>query len=116
MHDMETYIPIDQKKLSKSDRSKALSAFVFLVEKHDGSIKARKCAVGSKQRTWEGYKKEDDASPTVATDSVIVTSVIEAHEERDEATLDLPGAYLHAKNDEHIIMPVRTLAQYAPKF
>ena len=81
LHDMETYIPMDPKKLSRIDRFKALSALMFLVEKRDGSIKARKCTVGSKQRTWEGYKKEDGASPTVATDSVIVTSVIEAHED-----------------------------------
>jgi len=60
--------------------------------------------VGNQQRTWEGYKKEDRASPNVATDSVIVTLVIEAHEEQDEATLDLPGAHLHAENDEHTIM------------
>ena len=33
-----------------------------------------------------------------------MTSVTEAHEEQDEAILYLPDAYLHAKNDEHIIM------------
>ena len=67
---------MDPKKLSRIDRFKALSVLMFLVEKHDGSIMARKFDVGSKQRTWEGYKKEDGASPTVATDSVIVTSVV----------------------------------------
>ena len=60
---------------------------------------------GRKQAAYlGGYKKEVGASPTVATDSVIVTSVIEVNEERDGATLDLPGAYLHAENDEHITM------------
>jgi len=78
---METYIPMDPKKLSRIDKSKALSTLMFLVKKRDdGSIKAKKYAVGSKQCTWKGYKKEDRASPTVATDTVIVTSVIEANE------------------------------------
>jgi len=54
LHETETYIPMVPKKLSRIDRFKALSALMFLVEKRDGSIKARKCAVRSKQRTWEG--------------------------------------------------------------
>ena len=50
LHDMETYIPMDPKKLSRIDRFKALSALMFLIEKRDGSIKAQKCAVGSNRR------------------------------------------------------------------
>ena len=67
-------------------------------------IKARMHALGSKQHTWEGYKKEYGAPLTLATDSVIVTSVIEANEKRDTTTLDLPGIYLHAENNKHIII------------
>jgi len=32
---------------------------MFIVEKRDGRIKARICAVGSKQRTFDGYDKAD---------------------------------------------------------
>jgi len=67
--------------------------------------------VGSKQRTFEGYNKSDWASPTVSTDAVLMTSAIDAHEERHRATCDLPGAYLNTnldpdgKNtDEKVIM------------
>ena len=96
---------MDPKKLSRIDRFKAFSALMFLVEKHDSTIKSRKCAlVESKQRAWEGHKKEDGASLTVATDSVIMTSVIVTNEERHTATLDLLSTYLHTENDEHIIM------------
>ena len=42
---------------------KALSALMFIVEKRDGRIKARKCAVGSKQRTFGGYNKADWTPP-----------------------------------------------------
>ena len=77
---------------------------MFIVEKRDGRIKARKCAVGSKQRTFEGYNKADWASPTVSTDGVLITSAIEAHEGRHIATCDLPGAYLNTDNNEETIM------------
>ena len=49
----------------------------------------------------------DGSFPTPHTDSVIITSVIEAHERRDTATLDLPGAFLHADNDEENVMLLR---------
>ena len=72
---------MNPKKLSRIDRLKVLSTLMFIVDKRDGAIQARNCVVGSKQQTWEGYKKEDDASPTVATYSVIVTLVIAADDD-----------------------------------
>ena len=67
---------MNPKKLSRIDRLKVLSTLMFIVEKRDGAIQARNCVVGSKQQTWEGYKEEDGISPTVAINSVIVTSFI----------------------------------------
>ena len=58
---------------------KALLALMFIVKKRNGDIKARKCAVRSKQRTFPGYVKSEWASPTVSTDGVILTYTIEAH-------------------------------------
>ena len=58
---------------------------MFIIEKRNGDIKARKSAVGSKQRTFPGYVKSEWASPTVSTDSVIIPSAIEAHQGRDVA-------------------------------
>ena len=34
----------------------------------------------------------------------MITRAIEAHEGRDVATFDIPGAYLHALSDEQTIM------------
>ena len=81
---------MDHKKFSRMERSKALSALIFLVDKCGGMSRARKCAVGSKQQTWkwEGYKKEDGVSPTVATAIVTVPSVIDDNEERGILTLN----------------------------
>ena len=67
---------MDAKQLTKEQRQKALNALLFLTRKRDGSIKARKCADGSsKQRFEDGYKKNNGAAPTVATDSVMITAV-----------------------------------------
>lgn len=40
-------------------------------------------------------------------DSVMITSAIDAHEERYVVTMDIPGAFLHADQDEEVIMLLR---------
>ena len=44
------------------------------------------------------------ASPTVSTDSVIITSAIEAHQGCDVAVIDLPNAFFNADNNEQTLM------------
>ena len=51
-----------------------------------------------------GAHKKAGSSPTVSTDGLIITTAIYAHKGRDVVTLDIPGAFLHTTNDEHIIM------------
>ena len=51
--DMDAYIPVDPISLSVQDKRKALSALLFL---SNGRLKGRKCTIGSKQRTYEGYQ------------------------------------------------------------
>ena len=81
---------------------------MFLIEKRDGRTKTHACADGSSQRRRKGYKKEDSASPTVATDSVFITGVIEAHERRKVVCYDIPGAFLRADcEDEDTFMQLR---------
>ena len=104
LHDFGTYIPQEAKSLSRAERMKALYALMFIVEKRNGNIKARKCAVGSKQWTFPGYVKAEWASPTVSTDGVIITSTIEAHQGRAIAVADLPNAFLNTENNEQTLM------------
>jgi hypothetical protein len=78
---------------------------MFMTEKRCGRIKSRACMNGSKQRQW--IKKEDAASPTVMSDSVMITTAIEAHEGRKVITLDIPGAFLNTEIDEEVIMLLR---------
>ena len=80
---------------------------MFITENRNGYIKARKFADGSKQRTYNGYDQSDGSSLTVATDSIFLTGVIEAKEQQAMAILDISKAFLHADNDEKILMLLR---------
>ena len=46
-------------------------------------------------------------SPTAALESVLIISAIDAHEERDVAIADCPGAFLSANMDDEVIMCLR---------
>ena len=70
-------------------------------------IKSRMVADGSKQRSYEGYEKSDGSSPTARTDSVIMTGVVDAHERRNIAIIDVENAFLQSENDQSIIMAIR---------
>lgn len=62
---------------------------------------------GSKQRSYEGYEKSDGSSPAARTDSVIMTSVVDACERRNMAIIDVQNAFLQSENDQRIIMAIR---------
>ena len=71
---------------------------MFLVEKRDGRVKARHCSNGSIQRNW--YTKEESSSPTAHQESVVITSAIDAKENRCVAIVDLPNAFIQTDNEE----------------
>jgi len=43
---------------------------------------------------WDYLTKEDSSSPTVSTEAAILTSIIDAHERRDVAVIDIPNAFI----------------------
>jgi hypothetical protein len=61
-------------------------------------IKARRSADGRKQQ--ETTSKEEAPPPTVAIESVMLSATIDAMEERDMATVDIPGAFMQEYIDE----------------
>ncbi len=106
--------PKHARDLSEEDKEKALSSLIFLKEKKSGVIKARSCTNGSPQR--EHIAKEEAAAPTVALESVFITSTIDAKESRKVVMVDVPGAFLHADNKDYVIMKmVGTLAELMVK-
>ena len=70
-------------------------------------IRGRMVADGSKKRSYEGYEKSDWSSPTARTDSVIMTGVVDAHERRNIAIIDVENAFLQSENYQRIIMAIR---------
>ncbi len=87
---------------------------IFLRQKKNGAVKTRSCANGNPQR--EHIAKEEAAAPTVVLELVFLTSTIDAKENREVVTIDIPGAFLHADNEDYVIMKmVGTLAELMVK-
>jgi hypothetical protein len=111
MMDRKCFVPIRKSDLNETERKRALESLIFITEKKSGTIKARHCANGSTQRSY--MDREEVSSPTVSTDSTILTAVIEAEEGRDVATCDIPNAFIQtevAKTDKdghRTIMKIR---------
>ena len=101
-------------KLSPMQKTNALGYLMFLKQKRSGQIKGRGCADGCKQRLHT--PKDDASSPTAATESVLLSCVIDAKEQRDVATVDIPGAFMQGDQDETVHMHLEgTLAELLKK-
>ena len=53
---------------------------------------------GEPTREW--LNEEESASPTVATDSLFHTMILDAREKRDVMTVDAPNAFMQTKIDQ----------------
>ena len=73
----------------------------MIKEKRTGTIKGCTCANISKQRSNFLKDGEDFTSPTVSLEALFISFLIDAHEVRDVAAFDIPGAYLHAEIPEY---------------
>jgi len=98
LHNRKCFVPIYAHTLSKEERRRIMRSLLFLIEKRDGTIKARHCADGSVQRNW--ISSESTASPTVYTESVLLSAVIDAKEGRDVAVSDVPNAFIQTEVSE----------------
>lgn len=118
LHDRNVISPVMTDSLTHLQKKQALAYLMFLKQKRTGEIKARGCADGRPQRQY--INKEDASSPTVATESVFITSVIDAFERREVATVDVPGAFMQVDMDElvHIVLKgtmAKLLLQVCPE-
>ena len=75
---MQVIVPKHRNDLSTDDRRKALNYLMYLKQKRCGRIKARGCADGRKQRVYKG--KDETSSPTVSTEALFLSCVIDAQE------------------------------------
>ena len=97
--------------MTPEEKNKTLSAIMMLkektIEKETGETVVKGRLVGHDRKQHEYAVPGSATSPTVATESIFITTIIYAKEERDVAILDLPGAFLHADQDESIHMVMR---------
>ena len=82
-------------------------------------MKGRTCADGWSQRSK--CTKEETTSPTVSTDALMISLMIDAKERRHVATADVGGAYLHADMEDFVLLKlvreaVDIMCQVNPKY
>ncbi len=101
-----SYKPRHWHVLTKKQKEQILESHIFIEEKRNGTIKARKVIGCNKQRDY--ITKEDVSSPTVTAKAVMLTCVIDAQEERDVAVVDIPNAFVQTfvseENAEHSVV------------
>ncbi len=86
LHWRNSYKPMHWHELTNAQKLHILESHIFIEEERDGTIKARKGVGGNKHRDY--ITKEDVSSPTVSAEAVILTCVIDAHENRDVPVID----------------------------
>ena len=120
LHWRNSLKPVRLRDLTERQKQTILESHIIMKQKRTGEIKGRTVAGGNKQR---GYiDKEESSSPTVATESVILTSIINAEAGRETAVIDIPNAFVQTvvedKNKRVIIritgMLVDFLCEIAP--
>ncbi len=92
LHWQNSFKPVNWNKILPKKKKAILESHIFFKKKKLGEVKARKVASGNKQHDF--IDKEDASSPTVTQDSVVLTCMIDAKENRDVATIDIPNAFI----------------------
>ena len=98
LHDRKVMQPVSQKDLSPEQKKEALGYLIFLKKKRCGTIKGQGCADGRNQRAY--ITKEQSTSPTISTEAVFLTAVVDAWENRKVTVFDVPGAFMQVDLDE----------------
>ena len=110
LHRRHCFEPIHVKDLTPSERRKAQVALMFLTRKRDDSIKGRMVYNGKPTRGW--IDREEAASPTVSQESLFFLAGIDAKENRDVMSGDVPNAFIQApmptrkEGEDRVIMKI----------
>ena len=96
------YEPIHATSLTETQRNSALRIINLIKEKRNGRLKGRSVADGRPQRAF--YTKDETSSPTATPESVLLTALIDAVEDRHVVVADVTGAYLNANMDDLVLI------------
>ena len=105
------FTPVNVKNLSNRERRKAQVAIMLLTQKTmSKEIKGRMVFNGKPTREW--LSREDTSSPTASLEAIFLTATIDAKEERDVMTMDIPNAFIQTEipqpknGDDRVIMKI----------
>ena len=87
-----TFKPKHWKELTHTQRQTVLESHMFLKERKYGAIKGRAVDGGNKQLDY--ISKEDVSSPTVATEAVLLSYIINTEVERGFAVIYILNAFI----------------------
>ena len=96
------YEPVRAADLTEAQQNKVLRIINLIKEKRNGCLKGRSVADGCPQR--ELYTKDETSSPTATPESVLLTALIDAVEDRHVVVADVTGAYLNADMDDFVLI------------
>lgn len=105
LNDLTVFGPLHAEQLTTEQKRNALPSINLIKEKRCGRIKGRSVADGRKQRLL--YDKVDITSPTVSTNALLLTMIIDAMEQREVATADIPSAYLQAGMPDFVVLKMK---------
>jgi hypothetical protein len=92
LHWQNSFKPVHWKEVDKEKRKQLLESHLFVKKKCSGQIKARKVAGGNKHRDF--ISKENACSSTVATESMLLTSLVDAQKNRNMAIVDSLNTFI----------------------
>ena len=95
LHWRNSFKPVHRRELTAAQLKQILESHMIMVQKKDGTVKAREVAGGNKQRDF--VSKEDASSPTAATESVLLSCAVDAKERRHTAVVDIPNAFIQTR-------------------
>ena len=96
------YNPIRATNLTETQRTKALRIINLIKEKRDSRLKGRSVADSRPQR--ELYTKDETSSPTATPESVLLTALIDAVEDRHVVVADVTGVDLNADMNDFVLI------------
>ena len=110
LHERKGFRAIAVEELTRQEKQRAMEGLMFVTEKRSGEMKGRLAYNGKPTRAWVGH--EEKSSPTAATESILLTIAIDALQKRDIISIDIPNAFIQAKNPrkevgKRVIMKVR---------
>ena len=94
LHDRGCFRPVRVAEMTREEKRKAQVALAYLTEKSSGEVKGRVVYDGAP--TGKHMEDVDTSSPTASLEGMPLTAMMDAAEERDVMSSDIPNAFIQA--------------------